>query len=92
MDDIYILDTFKTVFVWVGPESNEEEKQCSFEMALAYVKEASKLDGRSIDTPVVSTIAGFEPKTCILIFFDFFFIFDFFMFFFFDVYSYYLVP
>jgi hypothetical protein len=34
MDDIYILDTHKTVFVWVGPESNEEEKQYSFEMAL----------------------------------------------------------
>eukprot|EP01126_Amoeba_proteus_P067464 TRINITY_DN9974_c0_g1_i1.p1 TRINITY_DN9974_c0_g1~~TRINITY_DN9974_c0_g1_i1.p1 ORF type:complete len:347 (-),score=91.63 TRINITY_DN9974_c0_g1_i1:106-1146(-) len=61
MDDIYLLDTVKTVFVWIGPQSNEEEKEGSFKMALEYVKTASKYDGRSLDTPVVCTLAGFEP-------------------------------
>eukprot|EP01127_Copromyxa_protea_P020841 TRINITY_DN7015_c0_g2_i3.p1 TRINITY_DN7015_c0_g2~~TRINITY_DN7015_c0_g2_i3.p1 ORF type:complete len:524 (-),score=118.82 TRINITY_DN7015_c0_g2_i3:32-1603(-) len=61
MDDIYLLDTYNTVFVWVGPESNQDEKEGSFQMALEYVKTASKYDGRSLDTPVVCTLAGFEP-------------------------------
>ena len=32
MDDIFMLDTFNTVYIWIGPESNEEEKKNAFEM------------------------------------------------------------
>lgn len=66
LDDIFILDTFTTVFVWVGPESNDEEKQKSFETALEYVYACSLVDGRDTETPVVCTAAGFEPPmfTC----------------------------
>jgi hypothetical protein len=33
-------------------------------MAVEYVKTASKYDGRSLDTPVVCTLPGFEPPMC----------------------------
>lgn len=64
MDDVYLLDTYSTVFVWVGPEANEAEKKFSFEMALEYVQTCSQYDGRSLDTPVACTVAGFEPPMC----------------------------
>jgi len=66
LDDIFLLDTFHTVYVWVGPESNEEEKQLSFETALEYVSTCARFDGRDEDTPVVCTVAGYEPPmfTC----------------------------
>jgi len=61
MDDIFMLDTFNTVYIWIGPESNEEEKKNSFVMALEYMKAANEHDGRGEDTPVSVTYAGFEP-------------------------------
>lgn len=64
LDDIFLLDTFHTVYVWVGPESNEEEKQLSFETALEYVSTCARFDGRDEDTPVVCTVAGYEPPMC----------------------------
>jgi hypothetical protein len=62
MDDIFMLDTFSTVYIWIGPDSNEIEKKKSFEMALEYVKESSEHDGRDPDTPVSVTYSGFEPQ------------------------------
>jgi len=63
MDDIFMLDTFNTVYIWIGPDSNETEKKKSFEMAVEYVKEASAHDGRDPDsTPISVTYAGFEPQ------------------------------
>jgi len=47
--------------VWVGPESNEEEKLKSFEMALDYVRQASTIDGRDPECSVVRVLAGAEP-------------------------------
>jgi hypothetical protein len=66
LDDIFLLDTYNTVYVWVGPESNDEEKQLSFETALEYVTSCARYDGRDEDTPVVCTVAGYEPPmfTC----------------------------
>lgn len=32
MDDTFMLDTYYTVYVWIGPESNEYEKKHSFEI------------------------------------------------------------
>jgi len=62
MDDIFMLDAFSTVFIWIGPDSNEIEKKNSFEMAVEYVREASEHDGRDPDTPISVTYAGFEPQ------------------------------
>eukprot|EP01124_Arcella_intermedia_P030131 TRINITY_DN6517_c0_g1_i1.p1 TRINITY_DN6517_c0_g1~~TRINITY_DN6517_c0_g1_i1.p1 ORF type:complete len:621 (+),score=193.20 TRINITY_DN6517_c0_g1_i1:188-1864(+) len=66
MDDIFILDIFSCVFVWVGPESNDIEKKMSYETALAFVEKAAELDGRPRDTKVVRVLPGCEPAlfTC----------------------------
>lgn len=59
MDDIFILDTFSTVYIWIGPDSNETEKKTSMETALEYVSAAAEHDGRDPETPIVVTYHGF---------------------------------
>eukprot|EP01127_Copromyxa_protea_P007652 TRINITY_DN1754_c0_g1_i4.p1 TRINITY_DN1754_c0_g1~~TRINITY_DN1754_c0_g1_i4.p1 ORF type:complete len:1145 (-),score=304.34 TRINITY_DN1754_c0_g1_i4:301-3735(-) len=61
MDDIFLLDTYSTVFCWIGPEANEEERKASFELAVEYVNTAQKYDNRDPDTPIICTLAGYEP-------------------------------
>uniref|UniRef100_A0A6B2KY72 HP domain-containing protein n=1 Tax=Arcella intermedia TaxID=1963864 RepID=A0A6B2KY72_9EUKA len=61
MDDVFLLDVYSSVMVWVGPESNEEEKLKSFEMALDYVRQASQIDGRDPECSVIRILAGAEP-------------------------------
>jgi len=61
MDDVFLLDVYSCVMVWVGPESNVEEKLKSFEMALEYVQQASKIDGRDPECSVIRVLAGAEP-------------------------------
>jgi hypothetical protein len=61
-DDVYLLDVYNSVMVWVGPESNHEEKLKSFEMALDYVRQASLIDGRDPDSSVIRVLAGAEPS------------------------------
>jgi len=66
LEDIYILDVYTSVFVWVGTDANDEEKRKSFETAVKYVERASKFDGRSVDVPIIKVLAGEEPPmfTC----------------------------
>jgi len=63
-DDVFLLDSYNQVFVWVGDRSNEIEKALSFETAIKYVQEVN--DGRSLDTPIIKVHAGHEPPmfTC----------------------------
>jgi len=63
-DDVFLLDCYNQVFVWVGDRSNEVEKALSFETAIKYVQEVN--DGRSLDTPIIQVHAGHEPQmfTC----------------------------
>lgn len=58
-DDVFLLDSYNQVFVWVGDRSNEVEKALSFETAIKYVQEVN--DGRSLDTPIIKVTAGHEP-------------------------------
>jgi len=58
-DDVFLLDTYTQVFVWVGDRSTEVEKALSFETAIKYVNEVG--DGRSSDTSILKIIAGREP-------------------------------
>jgi len=58
-DDVFLLDCYNQVFVWVGDRSNEVEKALSFETAIKYVQEVN--DGRSLDTPIIKVTAGHEP-------------------------------
>jgi len=59
-DDVFILDTFNEVYVWVGSGSNEIEKKMAMESAVSFVETAT--DGRSKDTPILRINAGFEPR------------------------------
>ncbi|CAM9773741.1 unnamed protein product [Ectocarpus sp. 12 AP-2014] len=58
-DDVMLLDTVSSVFVWVGPQANETERSESMNVAQQYINTAS--DGRSPDTPVLQVAAGNEP-------------------------------
>jgi len=58
-DDVFLLDTFNEVFVWVGAGSNEIERKAALETAIQYVEQSE--DGRSKDTPIYRLNSGFEP-------------------------------
>jgi len=63
-NDIFYLDSYTEMYVWVGDKSNETEKKLAFQTAIEYVEHAE--DGRSKDTPIIKVVAGHEPKlfTC----------------------------
>lgn len=60
-DDIMILDTWDQVFVWVGNEANEDEKNETLTSAVKYIE--SDPAGRDKRTPIVTVKQGFEPPT-----------------------------
>mmetsp|Transcript_4924 Transcript_4924/g.15709 ORF Transcript_4924/g.15709 Transcript_4924/m.15709 type:complete len:847 (+) Transcript_4924:143-2683(+) len=55
--DVYILDVFNTIYVWIGSDASEVEKKMSTETAAAYVAE----QGYAKDTPVMIVKSGDEP-------------------------------
>lgn len=59
-DDVYILDLFNEVYVWVGSGANDVEKKMAMETAIDFVTNAP--DGRSPDTPIYRINAGTEPS------------------------------
>jgi advillin len=63
-DDVYLLDTGREIFMWIGHNSNAQEREHAAEAALDYAAKAP--DGRRADTPVFKVIAGSEPPvfTC----------------------------
>eukprot|EP00004_Rigifila_ramosa_P003356 TRINITY_DN135_c2_g1_i2.p1 TRINITY_DN135_c2_g1~~TRINITY_DN135_c2_g1_i2.p1 ORF type:complete len:540 (+),score=132.74 TRINITY_DN135_c2_g1_i2:1144-2763(+) len=64
-DDVYLLDTFNEVFIWVGAGSNQLERRMALQTAFDYIKSAG--DGRTATTtPMFQINAGFEPPnfTC----------------------------
>jgi villin 1/advillin len=62
--DIFWLDTYNELYVWVGDQSNDIEKKMAFESAIDYVLHAE--DGRSPESPIIKVVAGHEPSlfTC----------------------------
>jgi len=58
-DDVYLLDTFTSLFVWVGSGATSEETTKAHEMAGNFVSNAN--DGRDPDMPVIQVNAGTEP-------------------------------
>jgi len=58
-DDVFLLDTFTEVWLWVGNDANKNEKQMAFQTAIDYVKNAP--DGRDADTPILKVDPGREP-------------------------------
>lgn len=60
-DDIMLLDTYECVYVWIGNDSNREERDKALDTALNYVEQCG--DGRDASTPVFRIAAGAEPIT-----------------------------
>ena len=60
-DDVFMLDTYNEVFVWVGKDSNRDEQVAAFKGVLDYVKGKSETDGREADCPALTCNEGEEP-------------------------------
>lgn len=58
-DDVYLLDAYTAVFLWIGNGSNEAERSKGDEFVKQYL-EAAK-DGRDTDVPIIHVKAGLEP-------------------------------
>jgi hypothetical protein len=58
-DDVMLLDVFTNVMLWVGSQSNEQEKKAALETAQAYIVGAN--DGRDADCSLMMIKAGNEP-------------------------------
>jgi len=56
-DDVFLLDTYTAVFIWLGSECNQTEKAKTTETAMAYMK-AQQYDA---DTPIITVKSGDEP-------------------------------
>jgi len=54
-----LLDTFESVFVWIGANSTQKEKEMGKTVAQDYIKLAD--DGRSLDSPIYIVEPGAEP-------------------------------
>lgn len=55
--DVYLLDTFTSIYVWIGKEATEQEKKQTLEASSMYISKV----GYSDDTPVVQVHSGSEP-------------------------------
>jgi hypothetical protein len=58
-EDVYFVDTYKQLFVWIGDDSTEEEKSKATEFASKFISDAT--DGRDSDMPVIRVHQGQEP-------------------------------
>ncbi|NXP58450.1 VILI protein, partial [Chloropsis cyanopogon] len=59
--DVYLLDTWDQVFLWIGKGANESEKEAAAVMAQEYLR--SHPSGRDPDTPIIVVKQGYEPPT-----------------------------
>ncbi|KAM3667903.1 villin-1 isoform 1-T1 [Ammospiza maritima maritima] len=59
--DVYLLDTWDQVFLWIGKDANESEKEAAAVMAQEYLR--SHPSGRDLDTPIIVVKQGYEPPT-----------------------------
>lgn len=65
-DDVMILDSGKEIYVWIGPEAKEEEKENGLKMAKKYL-ESDPTERNENNTVILTIKAGDEPKsfTCV---------------------------
>ncbi|NXA07307.1 VILI protein, partial [Sapayoa aenigma] len=59
--DVYLLDTWDQVFLWIGNGANESEKESAAVMAQEYLR--SHPSGRDLETPIIVVKQGYEPPT-----------------------------
>ncbi|NXW40621.1 VILI protein, partial [Nyctiprogne leucopyga] len=60
-DDVYLLDTWDQLFLWIGKGAYESEKEAAAVMAQEYLR--SDPSGRDLDTPIIVVKQGYEPPT-----------------------------
>ncbi|KAM4698651.1 villin-1 [Rhinophrynus dorsalis] len=60
-DDVFLLDTWDQVFLWLGRNANETEKKEAAFTAQEYLK--SHPGGRDVNTPIIVVKQGYEPPT-----------------------------
>ncbi|EMP41923.1 Adseverin [Chelonia mydas] len=60
-DDVMLLDTWEQVFVWIGKDANETERNESVKSAKRYIE--TDPSGRDKGTPLVIVKQGYEPPT-----------------------------
>jgi hypothetical protein len=58
-EDVFLLDTYTQLFVWIGSQSTQEEKSKAMEFAQRFISETD--DGRDPDMPIIRVNAGVEP-------------------------------
>ncbi|CAH0479702.1 unnamed protein product [Peronospora belbahrii] len=59
-DDVFILDTFTTLYVWIGAGANESERREAMSFAEQYL-DLVQSDGRGKGTPIVAVHCNSEP-------------------------------
>ncbi|KAG1701627.1 hypothetical protein DVH05_010931 [Phytophthora capsici] len=59
-DDVFILDTYTTLYVWIGAGANEPERREAMALAQKYLAVA-KSDGRGEGIPIVAVHCNSEP-------------------------------
>ncbi|KAE9023440.1 Villin-1 [Phytophthora rubi] len=59
-DDVFILDTYTSLYVWIGAGANEPERREAMALAEKYLAVA-KSDGRGEGTPIVAVHCNEEP-------------------------------
>ncbi|XP_073401495.1 villin-1 [Dendrobates tinctorius] len=60
-DDVFLLDAWDQVFLWIGKDANESEKRDAAVTAQEYLK--SHPGSRDVNTPIIVVKQGFEPPT-----------------------------
>jgi len=58
-EDVFLLCTFTQLFVWIGSQSNQNEKEEALKVAERFMAEVD--DGRDPDIPIIRITAGQEP-------------------------------
>ena len=58
-EDVMILDTGETLFVWLGADSNKTEKEAVLVTSKDYL--LSDPSQRNVDIPIIVVKQGFEP-------------------------------
>ncbi|KAL0590175.1 hypothetical protein ABG067_001819 [Albugo candida] len=61
-DDVFLLDTYAALYIWIGKNANRGEVQNTYILADRYLQTVQS-DGRGDDIPVIATHCGCEPLT-----------------------------
>lgn len=58
-EDVFIIDTYSQLFLWVGTQASEDEKKKAMDTAQSFISDAD--DGRDAGTPIIRVHPGSEP-------------------------------